>query len=83
MKQFHNPCSDTDYLFYVKRKGICQQMSQANVAKFLKIYATAARTSCGEVPEHVNAYMFRHSRAMYLYRNGMPLTLVNGWDIAK
>ena len=32
-----------------------------------------------EVPENVHPHLFRHSRAMHLYQQGMDLTLVSQW----
>ena len=42
-------------------------------------YGEAARLVCPEVPEKVHAHMYRHSRAMHLYREGMDLTLILQW----
>lgn len=76
---FHNGSSDTEFLFYVIRKGDLNQMSQDNVSKFIKKYGEIARNKCPEVPEHLYVHMFRHSRAMHLYRNGMPMPLLSEW----
>ncbi len=76
---FHSGSGDAEYLFYVTRKGIRNQMSQDNVSKFVKKYGKAAREQCREVPEHLYVHMFRHSRAMHLYRNGMPMPLLSEW----
>lgn len=38
-----------------------------------------ARSASVEVPDHLYPHMFRHSRAMHLYRNGMPLPLLSEW----
>lgn len=76
---FHNDSGDAEFLFYVIRKGIHNQMSQDNVSKFVKKYGEAARETCHEVPEHLYVHMFRHSRAMHLYRNGMPMPLLSEW----
>lgn len=79
MALFHSEISGTEFLFYVSRKGTCTQMSQDNVSKFIKKYGEAARRVCDEVPEHLYVHMFRHSRAMHLYRNGMPMPLLSEW----
>ena len=76
---FHNGSSDTVFLFYVTRKGVQNQMSQDNVSKFIKKYGEIARNKCSEVPEHLYVHMFRHSRAMHLYRHGMPMPLLSEW----
>jgi integrase len=38
-----------------------------------------ARKKCAEVPENVTPHMFRHSRALHLYRAGVPLPLISEW----
>ena len=79
MALFHDKSVGTEFLFYVFRKGTRTQMSQDNVSKFIKKYGEAARRVCDEVPEHLYVHMFRHSRAMHLYRNGMPMPLLSEW----
>jgi len=79
MKRFHRDTEANDYLFYVIQHGERQQMSDDNVGKFISKYAAAARLVCPEVPERVTPHMFRHSRALSLYRNGMPLVLISEW----
>lgn len=52
-------------------------MSDDNVSKFIKKYAKQAREKCSEIPSNVHPHMFRRSREMHLYRNGMPLPLLS------
>lgn len=66
-----------DYLFYTTSHGERHQMSDDNVAKFIAKYATMARTKCMNVPERVHPHLFRHARAIHLYRSGMPLPLLS------
>lgn len=40
-------------------------------------YGEMARRACPEVPERVHPHQLRHSRAMHLYRAGMPLVLLS------
>ena len=54
-------------------------MSPDNVSKFIKKYGEMARSMHAEIPTHLHPHMFRHSRAMHLYRNGMPLPLLSEW----
>ena len=51
-------------------------MSADNVARFLKKYSVMAKQECAEVPDKVKPHQFRHTRAMHLYRHGMPLQLL-------
>lgn len=66
-----------DYLFYTVSHGQKHQMSDDNVAKFLEKYAVMARTKCVNVPERVHPHLFRHARAIHLYRGGIPLPLLS------
>jgi len=66
-------------LFYTTRHGTKQQMSADNVARFMNKYGIAAKAVCKEVPLKVHPHMFRRTRAMHLYRAGMPLALLSEW----
>jgi site-specific recombinase XerD len=67
------------YLFYTVRNGQKQQMSDDNVARFLKVYGKSAKEKCKELPDKIYPHLFRHTRAMHLYRGGMPLALLAEW----
>jgi site-specific recombinase XerD len=77
--RFHAHGDSDEYLFYIERKGIHSQMSIDNVEKFVARYGEKARKVSSEVPAHLKPHTWRHSRAMHLYRNGMPLPLVAEW----
>lgn len=64
-------------LFYTVIHGIQQRMSSDTVAAFLDKYGKMAACICPEVPAHIHPHMLRHSRAMSLYRMGMPLSLLS------
>ncbi|MDR0964270.1 MAG: site-specific integrase [Clostridium sp.] len=66
-------------LFYSEAHGERFALSDRRVRYILKNYGEKARQSCPEVPENVHPHMFRHSRAMHLYQNGMDLALVSEW----
>lgn len=66
-------------LFYTKRGGQKSRMSEDNIRLIVKDTAEKARRKCKEVPRRVHPHMFRHSRAMHLYQNGMSLELVSQW----
>ena len=74
---FHPQFNGRDYLFYTVIHGERQQMSDDNVARFVRKYGEMAKAECPEVPAHLHPHMFRHARALHLYRNGMPLPLVS------
>jgi len=65
-----------DYLFYTKRNGVLFSMSSDNASAFISRYADQVRQSIPDVPKRVHPHMFRRSRAMHLYRSGMPLALL-------
>ena len=78
MREFHgNNYSPYDYLIYVRRNEQKLPMSDDNVAKFIKKHATRARELCDEMPPNIHPHMFRRTRAMHLYRSGMPLPLLS------
>ena len=52
-------------------------MSADTVALFLKKYGDLACRACPEVPPHIHAHMLRHTRAMHLYHQGMPMMLLS------
>lgn len=66
-------------MFFTERCGIMASMSDDNVAKFVQKYAGQARLQCPGIPEKVTPHMIRKSRAMQLYRQGMPLATLAQW----
>ncbi|MCL2672196.1 MAG: site-specific integrase [Clostridiales bacterium] len=77
---FHDSEKDKNqYLFYTIRHGQKQQMSDDNVARFIRLYAESAKLKCPEIPAKAHPHLFRHTRAMHLYRGGMPLALLAEW----
>lgn len=75
MKLFHpNEKKDSDpFLFYTTIHERRNPISADTVARFFNIYAKKAHEKCAETPEHIHPPMLRHTRAMPLYRNGMPM----------
>jgi site-specific recombinase XerD len=71
--------ASSQYLFYVVRSGTKKRMTEDNARKMMHIYGVEARKSCIEVPENVHPHLWRHSRAMHLYRHGMPLVEISQW----
>lgn len=79
IKRFHTDRKENDFLFYTVIHGEKQPMSDDNVGRFIKKYASIARLECHEVPTRVTPHMFRHSRSLHLYRKGVPLPLISEW----
>lgn len=81
LQLFHpeeNQYSD-QYLFYVIRNKEKKRMTEDNVRQLVSKYGRKAREVCKEVPEKVHPHLFRHSWAMFLYQNGVDLSLVSQW----
>lgn len=76
---FHPRLSPNDYLFYTEQKGNRLPMSPDNTERFIREYGIAAHSVNPEVPKSLHPHMFRHSRSMHLYRNGMPMVLLAEW----
>jgi site-specific recombinase XerD len=66
-------------LFYSEIRGQINPLSDRRIRYLLKDYGVRAREHCPQVPENVHPHLFRHSRAMHLYQQGMDLTLVSQW----
>jgi site-specific recombinase XerD len=66
-----------NWVFYTTIHNERHRMSPDTVSAFLKKYGDKCRGTCAETPRNIHAHLFRHSRAMFLYRNGMPLMLLS------
>lgn len=66
-----------DYLFYTTSHGERHPMSRDTVQLFMKNYGKAARKICPDIPEQVHPHQLRHTRAVHLYRGGMPLSILS------
>lgn len=66
-----------DYLFYTVIHGERHQMSDDTVAKFMAKYGVMAKEKCISVSKKVHPHLFRHARAIHLYRSGIPLPLLS------
>ncbi|MCL2509191.1 MAG: site-specific integrase [Oscillospiraceae bacterium] len=78
VSQFHpEPTRNRDnLLFYTVIHGQRNPMSPDTVAHFLRKIGRSAHEQNLNVPENVHPHQFRHTRAIHLYRTGVPLTLV-------
>lgn len=76
---YHQAGADSVYMFYTVRHRIIMPMSDDNVARFINKYGVAAKAQCTDFPCRVTPHMLRRSRAMHLYRAGMPLALLAEW----
>ena len=79
IEAFHSESLSEEYLFYIERKGKRFSMSPDNTERFIRKYGVMAHQVNQEVTESLHPHMFRHSRAMHLYRSGMPMALLSEW----
>ena len=81
LQMFHPNASaySTECLFYTIHKNEHTKMTEDNVRRLVQKYGNLARKTDPTIPENVHPHLFRHSIAMHLYQNGVPLTLISQW----
>lgn len=72
----HSNLNGEEPLFYSIRDGKPHALSTDSLNLLLGQYANQARLTCPEIPQHVHCHLIRKTRAMTLYRQGMPLTVI-------
>ena len=79
--EFHadNASEEDVTLFYSVIRGEKYPLTSRTVQYILQKYGEQARQVCKEIPPNVHPHLFRHSRAMHLYQEGMDLTLISQW----
>ena len=75
LKEFHRDEEESP-LFYSMLGGKRQRLSTDSISLILKTAADMARKNCTEVPENVHCHMVRKTKAMDLYKNGVPLPFI-------
>jgi site-specific recombinase XerD len=68
--------SHDDFLFYTIHNSGKTQMKPGTVDYFLKKYAKSANEIDNTFPIGLHAHMFRHSIAMAMYKNGIPISYI-------
>ncbi|MDR0593749.1 MAG: tyrosine-type recombinase/integrase, partial [Bifidobacteriaceae bacterium] len=77
LRRYHPAADGGDLVFFTTAHGRRQPMSPDAVAAFFKTYGDAARRQCHESPDRCHPHQLRHTRAIHLYRQGMPLPLLS------
>lgn len=68
-----------DFLFYTIHNNQHTKMTEDNVRRLIQRYGDLARRTDPTIPKSAHPHLFRHSIAMHLYQNGVPLTLISQW----
>lgn len=75
LKEFH-PNKEENPLFYSLLDGMPHRLSTDSISLVLKTAAEKARESCDDVPKCVYCHIIRKTKAMDLYKNGVPLPFI-------
>ena len=75
LKEFH-PKEEDAPLFYSLMDGRPHKLSTDSISLVLKSAAETARKTCESVPENVHCHLMRKTKAMDLYKNGVPLPFI-------
>lgn len=75
LREFH-PENDEVPLFYSMLNGKKNRLSADSISLILKTASDIAREKCSEVPDRVNCHMLRKTKAMDLYKSGVPLPFI-------
>ncbi len=77
IKEFHKIKSNGESpLFYSFRDGVPHALSTDTINLLVKKYSAQARINCNEIPEYVHCHLIRKTRAMNLYQQGIPLSII-------
>ncbi len=75
LEEFH-PDNKENALFYSLLDGKPHSLSTDSISLILKTAADKARKECLDVPSNVHCHMIRKTKAMDLYKNGIPLPFI-------
>lgn len=71
----------TEARLLAQRNELAQDSYKAlrrqNEQVMMSNYGKAAREICSDIPERVHPHQLRHTRAIHLYRGGMPLSILS------
>ena len=75
LKEFHSTGNEAP-LFYSLLDGKPHRLSTDSISLVLKTAANIARQNCNDVPDKVHCHLIRKTKAMDLYKNGVPLPFI-------
>lgn len=73
IKDYHHDGNPDSPLFYARTYGEIHPLSHDTVEKMIKSYSDQCSKAGTSMPEKPHCHMIRKTRAMDLYKNGMPL----------
>lgn len=75
LKEFH-PVGNEAPLFYSLLDRKPHRLSTDSISLILKTAADKVRETCKDVPDNVHCHLIRKTKAMDLYKNGVPLPFI-------
>ena len=75
LKEFHREANENP-LLYSLLDGKPHSLSTDSISLVLKTAASNARKTCSDVPGNVHCHLIRKTKAMDLYKNGVPLPFI-------
>jgi site-specific recombinase XerD len=75
LSEFHSDKTECP-LFYSYLGGKAHRLSTDSISLILKKAADRARETCFDVPDRVHCHLFRKTKAMDLYKSGIPLPFI-------
>lgn len=75
LKEFH-PEANENPLLYSSLDGKPHRLSTDSISLVLKTAADNARKTCSDIPGNVHCHLIRKTKAMDLYKNGVPLPFI-------
>lgn len=75
LSEFHKESKD-EYLFYSFLDNKPHQLSTDSISLILKHAAKTAKEKCDPVPDRVHCHMLRKTKAIDLYKDGVPLPFI-------
>lgn len=76
LAEFHKEIPKEVFLFYTVHDSMHTQMKPGTVDHFMKKYGHLAHEADPEFPKGLHSHMLRHSVAMTMHKNGIPISYI-------